>query len=221
MRLEVFTYDSEWLHRSGIRLNKLCIMNVVYKNRKNVIYTLFQAKTKTGKWRYFFAKSSSKNTPCDSIPKGYEISESINGIVSLIKSRPMLILDNEKKFVRALLDKHPQTSKYRIFVRYNCIDIYELVGSSANDLISIFQAEGLGSSTIYEKCKDEQELHGQYTPVLRFFIQDEEKRLFRAERMCFLGSIDDWIAVGATDKLGFLAIDMIPRLGSEAFFELY
>jgi hypothetical protein len=39
--------------------------------------------------------------------------------------------------------------------------------------------------------------------------------------MCYLGSIDDWIDVGPADRLELLAGDMIPRLGTDSFFELY
>jgi len=61
----------------------------------------------------------------------------------------------------------------------------------------------------------------RFSPVLRFILVDEAKRTFRAERWCYLGSIDDWIDVGPTGRVRRLARKLIPRLGSDAFFGLH
>jgi hypothetical protein len=57
-------------------------------------------------------------------------------------------------------------------------------------------------------------------PVLRFILEDEEARVYRAERWCYLGSIDDWIFVD-TGPLERMAQRMIPTLGTDAFYELF
>jgi hypothetical protein len=57
--------------------------------------------------------------------------------------------------------------------------------------------------------------------VLRFILLDAEKRTFRVMRMCYLGSIDDWIHVGPIGPVDQLARQLIPKLGTDAFFELY
>ncbi|MGM0375120.1 MAG: hypothetical protein ACQEQQ_11960 [Chloroflexota bacterium] len=62
-------------------------MAVTYTNRKGSTYTLYRTETKTGKDRYYFAKSSSKGEPCETIPGGFGIRESPNGLVSLAKIR--------------------------------------------------------------------------------------------------------------------------------------
>jgi len=80
-------------------------MLVTYTNRKNVTYKLYRGTTKTGKPRYFFAKESAKGTPCETVPHGYEISESPNGIVSLVKSRPKLIRKDEVDIVQKLIER--------------------------------------------------------------------------------------------------------------------
>lgn len=113
-------------------------MPVTYTNRRGVTYTLRRANTKTGRDRYFFAKAATAGVPCDAIPSGYEISESVNGIVSLIKVRPRLIAQTEAEFVEQMLAKHPEASKYSTFVRSNRIDIYELLGPSAEELRTLF-----------------------------------------------------------------------------------
>jgi hypothetical protein len=57
-------------------------------------------------------------------------------------------------------------------------------------------------------------------PVLRFILVDEVRRAFHAERMCYLSGIEDWIFIkeGPVDRL---AQELIPTLGTDAFFELY
>ena len=196
-------------------------MLVTYTNRKSVTYTLYRTTTKTGKSRYCFAKECAKGTPCETVPHGYEISESPNGVVSLVKSRPKLIRKSEVAIVQKLIDKNPSSSKYRIFVRHNRIDIYERLGPSTDEMIDLFRKEGFGSTASYRKFRDTYDSRGQFAPILRLFLHDKEMRTYRAERMCYLGSIDDWIDVGPTDRLEVLAGDMIPRLGTDSFFELY
>lgn len=198
-------------------------MAITYTNRKNVTYTLIRTTTKTGKPRYLFARDSSKGAPCESIPDGYEISESVNGIVSLGKTRRKLIHAGEEKLVQQLLDRHPQSTRYRLFVRHNRIDIYELIGQSADELLSHFREAGFPvlRPGALDRFREHVDMGGQFSAVLRFWLHDEERRTFRAERMCYLGSIDDWIGVGTIDSLQALASDMIPRLGTDAYFELY
>jgi hypothetical protein len=44
---------------------------------------------------------------------------------------------------------------------------------------------------------------------------------FGAKRWCYLGSIDDWIDVRPTGSVELLAQELIPRLGTDAFFDIY
>jgi hypothetical protein len=62
--------------------------------------------------------------------------------------------------------------------------------------------------------------HAQFTPVLRFTLADAEQRTFRAERWCYLGSIDDWIDVRGQGQVDQLAGELIPTLGTDQFFAL-
>ncbi len=61
-------------------------MTVTYTNRKGRKYYLHRGVTKTGKPRYYFSRKE-KGELVDEIPTGYEINESVNGIVSLAKLR--------------------------------------------------------------------------------------------------------------------------------------
>jgi hypothetical protein len=72
-----------------------------------------------------------------------------------------------------------------------------------------------------ERFREGEERRARFTPVLRFTLSDAERRTFRAERWCYLGSIDDWIDIGAPGALKKLVRDLIPRLGTDRFFEWY
>jgi len=81
-------------------------MPVTYTNRKEHIYHLCQGRTKTGKPRYYFARQPT-GQPVEEIPVGWEISESVNGVVSLVKKRPAQILPEELAAVEAEVQRHP------------------------------------------------------------------------------------------------------------------
>src|SRR4030043_506371 len=97
-------------------------MPVTYTNRKGNIYFLCQGTTKTGKMRYYFAREPKEGSP-DQIPEGYRISESVNGVVSLVKDRPQLIFPQEIASVEAVLARHPKGRDYRVAVLKNQIII--------------------------------------------------------------------------------------------------
>jgi hypothetical protein len=43
----------------------------------------------------------------------------------------------------------------------------------------------------------------------------------KAERFCFLGSIDDWINISPLDSLEELVRQFVPHLGQHSFYDLY
>jgi len=102
-------------------------MSITYTNRKGVIYYLCQGVTKTGKPRYYFAREP-QGTPLEQIPAGYIISESVNGIVSLVKARPVQILPDEVAAVESAVRRHPKSRNYRVGIKQNRIEVYERVG---------------------------------------------------------------------------------------------
>ena len=161
----------------------------------------------------------------EEIPAGYSISESVNGIVSLAKKRPALILPAEIKAVEAAIAQHPKAHNYRVGVKHNRLDIYERVGPDAEDIITRFSKSGLinpGSvPDLASHFRADQERYGQFTPVMRFILADANKRTFSVQRMCYLGSIDDWIDIGNFGTIKELAPALIPTLGTDKFFELY
>jgi hypothetical protein len=196
-------------------------MPVTYTNRKGFTYFLCKGITKTGKPRYYFAREQ-KGQLVDEIPQGFQIQESVNGIVSLVKTRPQLILPKEISSVEAVLKRHPKGNYYRISIKKNQIIIYERLGPDADTLLDIFGQAGLFTP---RKSKEQVEeflnRSAQYTPVMRFILDDRKTRQYHAERWSYYGNIDDWIYAGHSGGIGELAKKLIPTLGTDKFYELY
>jgi len=68
---------------------------------------------------------------------------------------------------------------------------------------------------------EERELRsGQFSPMMRFILTDKERRLFSAQRMCFMSGMDDWIYIEYDKPIGKLSWQLVPVLGTDKFFEL-
>jgi hypothetical protein len=195
-------------------------MAVTYTNRKGFTYFLNKGVTKTGKPRYYFAREQ-KDEPVEEIPTGYEIEESVNAIVSLVKARPKLICPEESASVEAALKKHPKANNYRVAVKNDQIMIYEGIGGGMDSLRIILGQAGLNIEKVEERLQDELDRYTQFTPVMRFILDNQETREYHAERWCYRGSIDDWIYTGYSGKMNALAKRLIPTLGTDEFYELY
>jgi len=196
-------------------------MRITYTNRKGVTFYLGRGVTKTGKPRYFFARDPDKGEPVEAIPEGYEIVESVNGVVSLAKVRPALTRSEELALVQAAVARHPKSGNYRVDVKGERIVVYEREGADP-DLVARDLAGSLDLTfaVLAARMRETFDQSARFTPVLRFILADEAKRTFYVERWCYLGSIDDWVNIGAVGQLGRLVKQTVPKLGSDAFFGL-
>ncbi|MCZ7554190.1 MAG: hypothetical protein B6D39_00090 [Anaerolineae bacterium UTCFX2] len=196
-------------------------MAVTYTNRKGHTYYLCQGLTKTGKLRYYFARKPKEGSP-DQLPEGYKISESVNGIVSLVKDRPQLILPQEIESVEAVLARHPKGRDYRVAVQKNQIVIYERLGPDIDTLSVIFgKISAFQSDAMKARLQEQLDKMARFSPVLRFILIDPEERKFTAERWSYMGDINDWIDIGESGNIDNLARRQIPKLGTDDFCELF
>ena len=196
------------------------LMPITYTNRKGFIFYLCKGVTKTSKPRYYFAREP-KGEPVEQIPAGVVISESVNGVVSLTKARPMLILPEEIAEVQAAVQRHRKSRNYRVNIKNDKIVVYERVGADVDDVLAVFKGEVLISPDKVEQLQERLDRGAQFTPVLRFILLDAEARTFHVQRWCYLGSIDDWIDLGYSGTAAQLAQRLIPTWGSDAFFDLH
>ena len=197
-------------------------MPVSYTNRKGLTYTLYRGQTRTGKPRYYFGRTDQgQGEPVTELPPGFTISESVNGMVSLVKDRPSLIQPEEVAAVEAAVQQHPEARRYRVVSKHDRIEIYEQVGPDFDELLGELQTVGLPRPVLAERLQALEERHARYTPVLRFILLEPRRRRFGVQRMCYLGSIDGWLELGQTGPVAQLARALIPTLGTDQFYELW
>lgn len=198
-------------------------MPVSYTNRKGKTYTLYRGQTRTGKPRYYFGlEGQSQGEPVAEIPPGFIISESVNGVVSLVKQgRPSPFLPEEVAAFEAAVQEHPEAHLYRVVVKQNRIEIYEQVGPDYDVLAGEIFGGALLRQGVTEKLRALQEQYAQYTPIFRFTPIDPVRREFRAERMCYRSWVDGWLELTHSGTAAQLAQTLIPTLGTDEFFELF
>ena len=192
-----------------------------YTNKRHTTHYLHEGTTKKGNPKYYFS-TKTEGKLLDKIPEGYEVYEHpANGRVFLRRIQPKLITDKEKHTVDKRLKRLTSPRRYIYDIKKRIITIYE----SNQDIDRL--KELFGQSTQYGLRQDETALMAvidkaiDYTPVLRFIVEDDEKRTFIAERYCFLGSVEDWIHIGGPDPLGKLFNKFIKHLGYDSFYDLY
>jgi hypothetical protein len=196
-------------------------MPIAYTSRKGHTYYLCQGMTKTGKLRYYFTREPRDDVP-DQIPEGYRISESVNGVVSLVKDRPQLILPQEVASVEAALDRHPKRHDYRVAVQRNQVMIYERLGPDVESLSAIVEKlSQLPSGIVKRRVQEQLDQMARFSPIMRFILVDPEERAFKVERWSYFGDVEDWIDIDESGRLDKLARRLIPKLGTDDFFELF
>lgn len=197
-------------------------MPISYTNRKGLTYTLYRGQTKSGKPRYYFGRpGQGQGEPVAELPPGFTISESVNGVVSLVKDRPSFIQPEEVAAVEAAVQQHPEARQYRVAVKGNRIEVYEQIGPDYNALLSELHLPCLSRPGLAEELRALEERHAHYTPVLRFTLLDPKQRRFGSERMCYRGSIDGWLELGQMGSVATLACALVPTLGTDQFYELW
>ena len=183
-------------------------MPVTHVNRKRDTYYLHAGKTKTGKPKYWFAKST-EGELLGSMPEGYEIYENPDAQVFLRKIVPQLVIPDEVAVVEEGLRRYAPGQNCIVDVQKDHIVVYhaERVTLDLED----FGFRSLPAS------------YRHYMKVMRFTLVDEKARTFRVQRWCFRGSIDRWIDLwesGSAGKLSDLVKRFCPHIGQESFFEL-
>jgi hypothetical protein len=193
---------------------------VTYTNGKGTTYILCRGKTKSGKPRYYFAREP-KGKVVEEIPLGYEIRESVNGIVSLARVRSPQLLPEEIAAVEEVLARHPKSHNYRMAVKGKQVVIHERVGPDAEEILSTLGSLGETLAHRTEALQESLDQRARFSPEMRFTLEDEETRDFGAERWCYRGRIDGWLELTHSGPIDELARELIPTLGTDEFFELY
>jgi len=199
-------------------------MTVQYTNRVGKTYYLREGKTKKQKPRYFFStKTNGKGEAVEHIPDGYEIYERPeNAQVFLRKKLPQLITDKEKQLVEKSLTRLHGSKLYIVDCQHQSITIYES-NINVDHFKNLYDDFLKGVPLLPGMHLDDDAIHSlfmpadqNYTAMLRFRLVDKEERIFKAERFCFRGSIDDWIFLDGPDTLENLIKQNVKLLGTES-----
>jgi len=194
-------------------------MPVTYTNRKGRTYFLCQSHKSGRPWYYFAAEP--KGEPVDQVPEGYEIRESVNGLVSLAKIHPLKIRPEELAAVEEAVARHPRAKNYRVEAKDDRFVVYERIGPDVEKLSFLFDSAGPKVARRVAELEESLNRNARFKGEMRFVLDDEDKRIFRPERWCYSGSIDDWIELRHRGPIKKLARELVPKLGTEAFFDLY
>jgi hypothetical protein len=193
-------------------MGTLKLMTVTYTNRKGRTYYLCERKTKTGKTRFVFMRKPEGKVVAE-IPKGYEITESVNGVVSLSKTDSRSIQPGEVDAVREVVAAHPHLSRCKVGANKKSIMVYEPVTPYRGGPIQLAGLPAPGADGINDGLR--------YQAVLRFELWDKIHRMFVVQRMCHLSAFDDWMTLEGPAEIEGLAERYVKHVGRESFFELF
>jgi hypothetical protein len=182
-----------------------------YINRKGKTYYLHAATTKAGCTRYVMTRLAAG--ALTEFPKGYVITENVNGMVSVMRSRPRLITEAEEAMVIAGLKKLG-LDQYRVAVKGAYITIYESIHVEEDEL----PWRGVLQETIKEIIA-KMISKGPFDPVMQFHIEDQEKRFFDVERMTYRGR-GGWLSLHRHGTLLELINTYFKHLGKDSFYDL-
>lgn len=191
-------------------------MPITHTNAKGKTYALHQGTTKTGKPKYYFSMESEGHL-AESISVGFEIYENPHAQVFLRRIPPKLITDEERQVVADGIRKYAEVQDCKIDVKGKTIVIYT-PHQSIEEFAQLLK--GLNPFIAEAKVREYFARSIQYSPMLQFILDDEQRRLFTAQRYCFRGSVDDWIDIGY-DTLTTLVKQYVKHLGQESYFDLF
>ena len=192
---------------------------VTYTNRMGDIYYLHVGRTKSGKVRYFVAKTIREGV-LSAMPDHFEFSESINGVVSVRKtdtSAPR-IPEADLAIARAEMASHAHLRSHRIEVIKGEIVVLEPMGGLSAEVIAAM------SRPFFMRAEGPDTLVGgvrarvRYAPVMKFVPLGEPSG-YSVLRMTYRGS-GGWSWPLASGSLHKLLKRYLRHVGTDEFFEM-
>jgi hypothetical protein len=187
---------------------------LTYTNRHGDRYYLHACRTRTGKLRYFVAKTSGEGT-LDAMPEGYEFTESINGVVSVrcIDRRGPQAPEQHVELVRAEMGQHSHLRYYRAESVRGEIVIFE----PSSGLILDTECASLCGIQGIESALDLPAARIRYAPIMKFAPCGAG--CYSVHRMTYRGQ-GGWSWPLANGPLAKLAGRFVGKIGTNAFFDL-
>ena len=116
--------------------------------------------------------------------------------------------------------RHPLAPAYLVVAKPDRIEVYAREAPDFSALERQLRALGMEPTGRAAALQAEEERQARDVPQLRFRLLDPAQRTFCAERMCYVGGIDDWLTLGDAGPVAGLAAELVPTLGTDAFDEL-
>lgn len=192
-----------------------------YTNRRGVAFYLHQGTTKTGKPKYYVAKTVGAGALAE-MPAGFDFTESVNGVVSIrrVDNSPKLVADDDVELVRSELARHRHLRHHRVEAAKAEIVICEPTGAmSDSELQETARNHGLPAE-VFEQRMADLWARRRYQPVMRFLASTAQAGEYVVQRMTYRGE-GGWSYPLAHGPLARLVRDLVPRVGTQRFFELF
>jgi hypothetical protein len=186
-----------------------------YTNRMGDTYYLHEGRAKTGKVRYFAAKKPREGT-LSTMPKGFEFSESVNGVVSVrrINISGARIPESDIALVHAEMARHHHLCEHRIDVVKGEIVVFEPTNNPFTELpeemVRIFPMGPCRSVSMKRRVR--------YDPVMKF-VPLQKHNGYSVHRMTYRGE-GGWSWPLASGSLHELLQKFLSHVGTDEFFEL-
>jgi hypothetical protein len=185
-----------------------------YTTRRGKTYYLHTGPKRGGGIQHYVSADPAGSV-AEAVPEGFEIHETPNGQVYVRKKKPARIQPTELELVEGELQKRQTTQCcYLAEVSDEKIIIHE-----GNTRIGTLREINMRYSA--SELEEYAIRNAHYVPVMRFVLQYESKRVFRPERYCFRGGVEDRISIGEPDQLGKITSKFLKHLGRDSIYELY
>lgn len=188
---------------------------VTYTNRHGEPYYLHEGRTKTGKARYFVAKGVGDGA-LRAMPEGFEITESINGVVSVRRADPSRAHApvGDLEAVRAEVARHAHLRRCVVEERGGEIFINEPEGGVGEAALGAMAAAFFVSPERMREASTPR--RPRYRPVMRF--SPDAAGVYAVYRMTYRGQ-GGWHSLAA-GPLAAMAKRFVAHIGKESFFDL-
>ncbi len=189
---------------------------ITHTNRCGQTYFLRVGRKNGGGVQYYFSRNRDGSL-AESIPKGFEIYESVRGQVFLRREQPKLIQDSEKALIKQEIEKKDSANLYKIEVSGKTLTIFEC----SSEIEKVLSFSPMFSVATLAEKRELRERFANYQAVLRFILSDSGHRIFTPERYCFRGSVDDWITIGPSESLEKIAAKYLQHLGLDSLYDFF
>jgi hypothetical protein len=192
---------------------------VTYTNRTGEIYYLHEGRTKTGKVRYFVAKTIRQGALA-AMPDGFEFCESVNAVVSVrkINTSAPRIPGADLTLACAEMAQCAHLRGHRVEEVKGEIVVLEPTGGMPADVIVEMS---LGSWMHPEHLSNRvggSRPRVRYAPVMKF-VPSVKPGTYRVHRMTYRGD-GGWSWPLASGLLPKLLREYLRHVGTDEFFEL-